>query len=280
MSARYISILMFFSAAAFAGLDSILEPVQIAQVDLQKKSFQESVSSQEKSAEATDKQRAIARTQKPKKSVQGIDSESLTTVLGDLINSHYQVDGSLNLILASKWDTVTVPSANWTVEVLEYPSSGLSSKISIVFQIVSDGESFGPYRINLSCQLWQEAYFAKRRLDRKFVLEPQVFEIKSIDLLRQSHSVVPVGLDLSEYELVQTVSNGRPLCWRDINKRPVVAKGKVVEIIANEGAMNLSMKAQALQNGALNEIISFRNLDSRKNLKAQVIDENTAKVYF
>jgi flagella basal body P-ring formation protein FlgA len=44
--------------------------------------------------------------------------------------------------------------------------------------------------------------------------------------------------------------------------------------------LSVTMKALALQNGAQGEAISLRNIESRKDFTAFVVDENRAQVRF
>jgi flagella basal body P-ring formation protein FlgA len=80
--------------------------------------------------------------------------------------------------------------------------------------------------------------------------------------------------------MAQTVSQERPLSWRDIALRPLVRKGQLVDVVVAEGGMNISMKGISLGNGGAGEMVSVRNLDSRKEFSAKVINLNTVQVKF
>jgi flagella basal body P-ring formation protein FlgA len=54
----------------------------------------------------------------------------------------------------------------------------------------------------------------------------------------------------------------------------------MVEVSAAEGGLTISMKAMALQSGAQGEAVTLRNLESRKDFTAFVIDENRVQVRF
>ena len=57
-------------------------------------------------------------------------------------------------------------------------------------------------------------------------------------------------------------------------------KGDLVDVTASEGALSISMKALAMQNGAQGEAVTVRNLDSRKDFTAIVVDENHVQIRF
>jgi flagella basal body P-ring formation protein FlgA len=67
---------------------------------------------------------------------------------------------------------------------------------------------------------------------------------------------------------------------RDVVEKPVIRKNQIVEVVANRGALTITMKAQALESGAVKALIRMRNLDSKREFNAQVIDETRANVVF
>jgi flagella basal body P-ring formation protein FlgA len=79
---------------------------------------------------------------------------------------------------------------------------------------------------------------------------------------------------------VQSLPAGRPLTRRDVIERPVVRKGQLVEVVAQQGALNLSMKALALESGAAGDLIKLRNLESRREFCGQVLHESKVQVQF
>jgi flagella basal body P-ring formation protein FlgA len=76
------------------------------------------------------------------------------------------------------------------------------------------------------------------------------------------------------------VPAGRPLGRREAAGRPLIRKGQFVEAVAQHGAMSISMKALALENGAAGDLIRLRNVESRKDFNAQVLNENKVQVRF
>jgi flagellar basal body P-ring formation protein FlgA len=47
-----------------------------------------------------------------------------------------------------------------------------------------------------------------------------------------------------------------------------------------QGNLRITMKGQAVRNGALGEIVTIRNLESKRDFSAEVIDENKVRVRF
>jgi flagella basal body P-ring formation protein FlgA len=60
----------------------------------------------------------------------------------------------------------------------------------------------------------------------------------------------------------------------------LVQRGQRIDVVATSGTLTITLKAQAMQNGALGETILVRNLDSRRDFSAVVTAENQARVTF
>ena len=57
-------------------------------------------------------------------------------------------------------------------------------------------------------------------------------------------------------------------------------EGQVVEVVAQNGMLAISMKALALENGTTGEQIRLRNLESRREINGEVINENKVHIRF
>ena len=160
------------------------------------------------------------------------------------------------------------------------PNGGLTSTSQVRFQIESGGKTIGDWQLSVRAQIWRPIWFSTRRLDRGEIPDGSICSPKNFDILSEKLSFVPADTDLSVYEMAQTVSQERPLSWRDIALRPLVKKGQLVDVVVAEGALNISMKGISLGNGGAGEMVSVRNIDSRKEFSAKVININTVQVKF
>ena len=76
------------------------------------------------------------------------------------------------------------------------------------------------------------------------------------------------------------MATGRVLTWRDVARRALVRKGDLVEVAAIDGPLTVTLKALAMQSGAAGEMVTVRNLESKKDITAQVVAENRVQVRF
>lgn len=192
----------------------------------------------------------------------------------------FPVRGELRIQLAKPWAALRLPGQDFFAECLQLPTGGLSSSMSFVVRGVSAGRIVGEWPIQVHAEMLQEVWVAPQRLDRGQVLNAGMVVAQRVDLLRESGQVVPVETDLVGLELAQGVQQGRPISRRDLIERSLVRKGQFVDAVANEGGLNIRMRALALEAGAAGAVIRVRNLDSNKEFVGQVINETQVQVRF
>lgn len=210
-----------------------------------------------------------------------IGSDQVLDALKREIAVRCGVEGELHLSFAQPWKEVEIRSdKDWSVKLVEMPNGYLAPSMEVVFQLEAAGQSVGTWKETLNAKLYRPVWMTQRRLDRGERLDSGVCALKNIDVLSQNLPYVPADADLSIYEMAQTLGQERPLTEQDIKLRPLVHKGDFVNVVVNQGALNISMKAIALNTGGAGEMVGVRNKDSRKDFQAQVIGPNTVQVHF
>ncbi|AOS45134.1 flagellar basal body P-ring biosynthesis protein FlgA [Lacunisphaera limnophila] len=192
--------------------------------------------------------------------------------------SHFNLEGDLQLELLRPWASPASLARDWQVVITEYPSVATAAML-LRCRVLADGEPSSDLTITLRAALWRDAWSARQPLAHQATFDPSLLEVRRVDLFRD-RDALPAAVGDASYLFVRAVQAGRIVTWRDIARRPLVKKGDMVEVSAAEGSLVISMKALALQSGAQGEAVTLRNLESRKDFTAFVIDENRVQVRF
>jgi flagellar basal body P-ring formation protein FlgA len=195
------------------------------------------------------------------------------------LGDRFSLEGELKLETATPWGRILVP-ADYDLTIVDYPGGGVSNAFAVRCKLSANGQSLGEFQLPLRAQLWREVWVAEGRLDRGQSIDRSLVVAQKLDVLREHESLLSAEVDPTIYDLAQTVGPGRPLTRRDVSERPVIHKGEVVDVVARQGAFAIRMKALALENGIARELIKMRNLESRKDFTAEVINENQVEVHF
>jgi flagella basal body P-ring formation protein FlgA len=207
-----------------------------------------------------------------------LTQQAFTDTLARELAGHFNLEGSLQLELLRAWVQPTQLARDWQVVVTEYPSVAASAML-LRCRVLADGEPAADLTVTLRASLWREAWAARQPLTHNMVFDPAALEIRRVDLFRD-RDALPAAVGDASFIFARAVQAGRIVTWRDIARRPLVKKGDMVEVSAIEGVLSITMKAMALQNGAQGEAVTLRNLESRKDFTAFVIDENRVQVRF
>jgi flagellar basal body P-ring formation protein FlgA len=196
------------------------------------------------------------------------------------LGTRLSLNGELKLELVSQWQTLKLSSPSFIVQLTDLPPGGLSRSFGLRFKIVSGADTFGPFQVFVRAQLWQEVWVAATRLERGQALDRTQVTPQKVDIFQERLPLISTAVDPGTLELTASVSAGRTLSRMEAIGRPLIRKGQFVEAVAQHGAMSISMKALALENGAAGDLIRLRNVESRKDFNAQVLNENKVQVRF
>jgi flagella basal body P-ring formation protein FlgA len=210
-------------------------------------------------------------------------SDAFTTeaLLADLTHDlagHYNVDGDFKLELLRPWTEAHPVAAGWTLEVLDCPVTPASSML-VRFRIRDvNGVAFEA-ALPIHASLWKDAWVVRAPVNAGEVFDAGKLEARRSDMLRDT-DLLPASVGDGSYAFSRAVPVGRMLTWHDISKLPLVRKGDQVVVTAIDGLLTVSMKALALESGAMGETVTVRNTESRKEFTAVVTDENHVQIQF
>lgn len=205
----------------------------------------------------------------------------LVSAMEKTLKSHLGIEGDLRLFLTQKWTPVSVASDKvWNVRILQTPSAGLATSSLVRFRLESGDQRLGEWQMLFRAQLWRKVWATPSRLERGLALSPAMLQPVNADVLAENQAPVPADTDVTLYEAAQNINGDQFLTWRDLAPRQVIRKGQIVEVHASEGALNISMKGMALAGGGIGQEIMIRNLDSRRDIAARIIDSTAVRVNF
>jgi flagella basal body P-ring formation protein FlgA len=273
------------ATAAFADLSKLLEPVGGATLGrpgapTEKSATVSGESAANLPAGADRKPRApmaqIIMTETPQKLtelelVQGIQND---------LPKRYDIQGDLRVTLTKRWAPLQLPASDFFAECVQLPPTGLSSNMNVTVRGVSGGKIVGEWPLQIKVELYQRVWVAAQRLESGQVLEQGLIIPQPLDVLRETAQPIPVERELSGFELAQSVGKGRALTRKDLVERALVKRGQFVDAFAGEGGFSVRMRALAMEGGAAGAVIRVRNLDTKKEFYAQVINENQVQVRF
>jgi len=270
--------LLAATIAQASRLDDLIEPPD----------YQEALNQEERRQEEPSDPKPVT----PKKSVADVEvpvasdveyslsSEQLEADICDFLRKRYHLEGELAIYPLTPLQDLVLSDAEYELVFTSLPASQLNSQISVRFQIECGGRIVARYATAMRVEHWEPAYVARSTLDRRHPLSLGDVAIVPVDTLRERLPLMSTDEPINLYEVVNRITAGEPILAKQLTLRPQIRRGELVEVSADEGALSVSLKAIALEDGNTGDFIRMRNPLSRKEFQAQITNENSVRVFF
>lgn len=203
--------------------------------------------------------------------------EMLTELLQ---NEHVKDRGDLELRFNRQWNPVVVPDETLTLKITEMPSSGVSASFICRFELIAGPEVVGSFQQPLSAKIWKEIFVARSNLLRGQALRDADITLERRDILNNRDYLFSLPLDDPYVEFRENVQAGNQITSRTLRLRAIIKRGRMVDAVAQDEALTISVRAEALEDGVPGQMVRLRNVRSKKEFKGKVKDEQTVVVVF
>ncbi len=205
-----------------------------------------------------------------------LSKEEFLELISFQMGQHYNVKGDWQIDLNRD---VSIPPATEDIEVLSFPTRPASAMILRVRFLGPNG-GLRETNVSVRAQLWGEAWMAAQPLTRGHPFDASQLDLQRLDLLRENNAVTIADTKDGDFIFARSIPAGRVVNWRDLQRRPIVQRGQVVEVAAVDSGLSVILKAMALENGAAGDMIRVRNMQSNREIGALVVGEGRAEIRF
>lgn len=203
----------------------------------------------------------------------------LKELLTSTLQREYVKDrGELELRFMRAWVPVAVPDEPLNLSILELPLSGVGPLFMIRFELRTARESIGTWQASLQARVWKDVWVAQAPLRRGEPLRSAEITRERRDILNLREPLAEVVPGDASRELAESVPAGSPLLARVLKLRALVHRGQGAHAVVREGALEMTMKVEVLEDGVPGQIVRARNPDSKREIRGKVIDEQTILV--
>jgi flagella basal body P-ring formation protein FlgA len=205
------------------------------------------------------------------------------TELRQMITTALQTDqvrerGELELRFVRPWTPVLVPDEPLSLRVLDLPNTGISGNFIVRTELKAGDEIVATWQLNVNAKIWREVWVARSALLRGQTLQSADIGQERRDLLTFKEGLTTLPPDLSSYDVAENLTGGSILTARSLKQRPVIRRGKTLDALVQDGAMQILVKVEALEDGLPGQFVRVRNIKSRREFRGKVQDEQTIAV--
>lgn len=208
-----------------------------------------------------------------------LDAELLEKKIASVLSHRYQASGYVLARLSREWKPLNVP-LDWEFKFQQSIPDELSANAFVRFSISSDGLDLGEWGYPVKCSQMVDVAVAKVPLNRGNRITPDLLSSSVMDALGSGANCVLSDARLNGYQVASSLKPGTVLKWSHLSKVTLVRKGQVVNVFASGKGIFVEMKGQAMEDGVEGSFVRIRNISSKREFQAKVLNENSVKVYF
>lgn len=206
------------------------------------------------------------------------DAEALELVESVLQRDLVGQRGELELRWSRPWTPVTIPDDPLKVRIIDMPLSGLSGNFVLKFELSAGASVLGTWSAGVQAQVWREVWVTRAPLARGQGVRDADLVLEKRDVLTFKEELVALDPNDGRLEFARAIPAGSPIFARMVRVRPVIRRGQVVEALIEDGTLQIGAKVEVLEDGAPGQFVRVRNLQSRREFKGKVRDEETVLV--
>jgi flagellar basal body P-ring formation protein FlgA len=208
-----------------------------------------------------------------------LDEAGLKEQLGAVLQRDYVKNrGDLEIRMVRPWAPMLIPDEPLVLKILDLPASGVSPHFIVRFELSTARERLGAWQAPLQARIWRELWLARSPLRPGTLFSDADVTRERRDVLGIRDALLPDALPTATIELAEAVGAGTPIYLRSVRLRPVVHRGQVVEAQLVDGTMIISLKVEVLESGVPGQLVRVRNVQSKREFKGKVQDEQTILV--
>jgi flagella basal body P-ring formation protein FlgA len=160
------------------------------------------------------------------------------------------------------------------------PMTGRLGLRTFSLEVLVNGLPIGKVKMSGTVQLYGSVLSAARTLKRGTILSRQ-------DLTQSRRNITQLGPDLAREpamvvgkQLKTTLTPGSIIFTSLLKAPQIIKRGDLVTILAKSGQIRVSVTGKARGAGALGDVIKVKNMMSRREINARIINENEVQVEF
>jgi flagella basal body P-ring formation protein FlgA len=186
--------------------------------------------------------------------------------------------GEWELKLGRPWPGVTVPDEPLKLEITQ-PAAGRMTPTSILaFELRAGHHLVGTWQMPVQARLYREVLVAHANLQRGTPLADAALGRERRDVLAMRGAMSELPTNAAACELGEGVPAGSPLLAHAVRPRPVVLRGQTINAVVSSGALLISLRVEALEEGIPGQLIRVRNPESHRELRGKIQDEHTIAI--
>lgn len=177
-------------------------------------------------------------------------------------------------------DTLEIPPGKIEYRFDMGPMTGRLGLRTFYLDVLVNDRLAGKIKMSGNVQLFGNVLSAARPLKRGSVLTRQDLEVSKRNITMLGTDIAKDPALVVGKQLKTSLQPGRLLYTSHLKPPQIIKRGDMVVILADSGRIQVSVQGKARSSGALGDLIKVKNMMSRKEIYAKVINQDEVQVEF
>jgi len=177
-------------------------------------------------------------------------------------------------------EPVLLPDNQVKLEVL--PPKGqerMLGEVTLEMAVLKDGRLLKKFRVNGKVTLEQTVVCATRQLQVQALIGPGDVHLSRRDVTNLSQrDIFTAEKQVIGHVVSKGVGPQEILTSRHLDQKPIIKRGEEVTVVLDQNGLVISTKGVIREDGYLGRMVRVRNVKSKKEFQAEVLDAKTVKV--
>jgi flagella basal body P-ring formation protein FlgA len=182
--------------------------------------------------------------------------------------------GTLEIHFSRPWQETAIPDEPISLQLTDIPAAGVMPNLVAGFELWCGKERIGSWQAPLQAHVWRDIPVAHSPVQRGDLLREADITLERRDVLIQRDPCIGFPVTDPMLEAAYNIQAGSPVCSRMTHARAVMKRGQIVEAIFQDGPMTISLKVEALEDGAQGQTVRVRNPKTRRELYGKIQTED------
>ncbi|MDF1615418.1 flagellar basal body P-ring formation chaperone FlgA [Desulfurivibrio dismutans] len=169
-------------------------------------------------------------------------------------------------------ESVTIPAGLLDYQLDSDPDPGRLGRQSLQVTLLVNGRAEARLRLNANLQRMGKVVMTTRRINRGEVISPDDLTVHRRDISMLDGSIIDDPRQAAGKQLRTTLQAGAIVYQNLLEKPPLVRRGDRVTIRATTGRVQVNAPGEVREIGAEGDLIRVRNLMSRREIMARVVN--------
>lgn len=176
--------------------------------------------------------------------------------------------------------SITMPPGVMTCRIVNQLQPEYLGRKVLTMALLSDGVEIERVKMQGDIELFDDVVIVKKNIGRATVLTEEDVQVQRRNITMLGNNLLQ-DLDAVLGKRLKTAMRaGEVLLASAIENTPVIKRGDLVTIMAESRGLSVAVSGEAKSAGAPGEVVRVKNLTSRREVLARVVDSQTVKVEF